>query len=758
MRSESRATPAAEAAAGAVNAGNAEATGRARPEAVPNAAAGGQGLDALLRPRALAIIGASPDPAKRGYQIIRALQEAGYPGRIHPVNPRGGEILGLPVLRTIAEIPEATDLAVLCTPAASAPGILAECAGRGVRAAVVLALGFRESGGEGAELEARVRAVAARCDIRVLGPNTSGLLYLPLGLNLIGMRDVPAGGLALVVQSGNILLEQISAAARDGGEGFAACVGLGNMADIRWHDVLDDLRTDAHVRAIIMYGESFEHGRAFVEAAARAARVKPVALLAGGRSAAGSRAARSHTGALASGAAVMKAALCAAGVIEMARTDELRAVATALAWQPAFTGDIAILSDGGGHATLAADAFATVGAPLARLAPKTSERLRALLGPAAAVHNPVDVAGATDRNPALFADALRTLVADPGVGGVLLVGLFGGYAIRFAPSLEAAEIEAAKAMAAAARGSGRALVVHTLYHASESAALRELRRAEVPVAGSLEAACAAVAALATRGRALARPALAPLPVPGARSEDVSDDGIAHARAAGRTALLETEARALAMRHGVPLVDARFCASAEDAETAAAQLGGEVAVRVVASGVLHKTEAGGVRLRVAAANAARVFAEVRDAVELWAAGRGTRAGFEGVLVSPMLPPPVVELIVGARRDPSFGPLLALGIGGIAVEAIGDVVLRLLPATRDDVRSALAELRASSLLTSPRAGAPADLDAIADLALALGACLMAEPEIADIESNPVFACSDRAVAVDLRATLTQEAASP
>ncbi len=717
--------------------------------ATPGADPGRGAFGRALRPRSVAIVGASGDPSKRGHQIVRALLDAGYRGAIHPVNPRGGEILGLPVSESIADLPDAVDLAVLCTPAGQAPALLEACADRGIAAALVLALGFRESGPEGAALEVRLREIAARRAIRVVGPNTSGLLHLPSGLNLIGMRGVPRGTLALVVQSGNVLLEQVTRAAADGGEGFSLCLGLGNMADVAWHDVLDELAEDEEVRAIVMYGEGFERGRRFVDAAARASRAKPVALLPGGRSEAGLRAARSHTGALAAGPAVLRAALRAAGVIEVRRTDELRAVGTALAWQPpVLRGGVAILSDGGGHATLAADALGGLGAPLASLSADTRRELRALLGPAAAVGNPVDVAGATDRDPEVFSVAMRLLSADPGVGAVLLVGLFGGYALRFAAELEGGERVAARAMADAARAGGRAFVVHSLYHDARGGPLELLRAEEVPVIGSLEAACAAVAALFERGRILLRPPQAELSEP----RNAGGDVFTGARVERREALLESETRTLVGRYGVALVPATFCATPEEASAAAVRIGSPVAVRLVSPTLLHKTEVGGVRLGVSGAgDAARAFRDVRNAAAGWAAARDVEAEVRGVLVSPMLPPPAAELIVGARRDPAFGPLLAVGVGGVAVEALGDVALRLLPTTRAELRSALDELRSAPLLRGFRGGEAPDLESVVELALALGECLLDNPQLADLEANPVFAYADRALALDVRALL-------
>jgi acetyltransferase len=311
-------------------------------------------------------------------------------------------------------------------------------------------------------------------------------------------------------------------------------------------------------------------------------------------------------------------------------------------------------------------------------------------------------------------------------------------------------VAAARVMADLARASEKAFIVHSLFHASTSESLDVLRRACVPVIGSLETACAAVAALVKRGRMLERPMHPPLPPALRRGDEI----VSGARSEKRSALIEPESRALAASYGVPIVAATLCTSADEVVAAAVASTSPIAVRLVSSTILHKTDAGGVRLNVTPAVAARVFDEMVGAVKAWASRYGIDPDVRGVLVSPMMPAPAAELIVGARRDPAFGPLLALGIGGVGVEAIGDVAIRLLPANRDDIFAALDELRASALLHGIRGNPAPDLDEVAELALALGNCLMDNPYLSDIEANPVFAYADRAVALDVRALLHPE----
>ncbi|MBR9989156.1 MAG: CoA-binding protein, partial [Gemmatimonadetes bacterium] len=461
-------------------------------------------LDAVLRPASIAIIGASPDPTKRGHRAVQALVSSGYRGRIVPVHPAGGELCGLRVARNPADAEGAPDLVLVCTPASTVPAVLAEWGEAGARGAVVLASGFGESGEAGAHIEAEVVAVARRTGIRVVGPNTSGVLNVPIGLNLIGLEGVTAGPLAVLVQSGNMALALVTEAARTG-TGFSFVIGVGNESDIGFHEYLDFLAADPGTSGILVHAEGFRDGRSFLAAAARASRIKPVIVLKGGRTGLGGTAARSHTGAVAGSYDVFRSGVRQAGAMEVLRSDELLPVLTTLVQQPPVrsASGIVVLSDGGGQATIAADDLHARNIQLAELSVATGKDLRALLGPAAAVGNPVDLAGAADRDPLVFARALEIIARDPATAGVLVVGLFGGYAIRFAASLLEREIEAAQELSRIARAAGVPLVLHTLYAGTRSEPIRILQREGVPVIESLEIACRCAAAAVERGRAVA---------------------------------------------------------------------------------------------------------------------------------------------------------------------------------------------------------------------------------------------------------------
>lgn len=745
-------------------------------------------LRRALYPGSVAVVGASQDATKRGHQVLRALRAGGYRGKVVPVNPKGGEILGLSAVRTIEEAPVVPDLAVICTPGSGSPALVEACGRRGVAGAVVLAAGFRETGAEGSALEDELRAAARETGIRLMGPNTSGFMNLGLGLDLIGIPGARRGRLALLVQSGNALLDLMHEAAAGPGEGFAVAVGVGNEAEVGFHEYLDVLGRDPGVGAILIHAESFRDGGAFLEVARRVARTTPIVALKGGRTAAGERAARSHTGAVATDRLVVRSAFRQAGIIEVTRADDLLPVGRALERQPAAAADagLAILTDGGGHGTLAADTLEELGVPLADPAPATRDRLRQILGPNAALDNPVDLAGAGDRDPGVFSRAAEALLDDPGVAGILVVSLFGGYHLRFARELEEAEVRAAEGLVRAARAGGRPLVLHSIYAEAGSAPLDVLREGGIPVFRSVERACRAAAALRERGRFLAHPdgkagsgdlpgrsntgparsEAAPLRSDAApprsdaappRSGDAAPGRILdEARRRGRTLLLETEARELLASHGVPFVPARLCRSDAEVRAAVRDLGAPVAVKAVSGTVTHKTDTDGVALGVGSAReAVRAARRIRASVEAWAEERGLDPAWEGVLVSPMLPGPEVELLVGARRDPTFGPVLTLGAGGTAVEVHRDVAVRVLPLGPGDVDEMVDQLRIAPLVRGGFRGRPGvDRKALDALLLGVAGCLLEHPEVEEVELNPVFAGPDGVTAVDARAFLRSD----
>lgn len=716
-------------------------------------------LSAVLYPQSIAIIGASKDETKRGFRSIRKLRDAGYTGRIHPVNPREPAILGLTCYPSVADIPGPVDLAVVCTPAETLPDILAQCGRKGVQGAVVLAGGFAEAGEAGRRLQDRIVEVAASHGVRVIGPNTSGMFNTRDGCNVAGFSRIPRGGIALLCQSGNIALSLVTEADANGHPGFSLYVGVGNESDIRLDEYLDFCAHDANTQVVVAYIEGLKDGCRFLATLRRVAREKPVVIYKSGRTRAGSGAARSHTGALAGDYAVSEGVLRQAGALLVQRSDELLPIAEALLLlAPPRGRRVAVLADGGGHATIAADALTEHGLALAALGEETKRHLAALLPPAAAVANPVDVAGGTDAAPALFHDCARILMADSGVDALLVTGLYGGYGLRFASSLTLVECDTSDRLADLCHASGKPLVVHSLFACLRAdrrpAPLVRLREAGIPVHESLERAVRCLQALAEFGEASTR---AEEPRQGSdERQPVLQDVLARCQREGRTTVLEHEAHAVLAAEGIAMAPAHLAASAAEAVAAFRRLDRvPVAMKVVSRDILHKSEAHGVRLGLAdEAAVADAFGDILASARAYAAG----AEIAGVLVTPMAPKGGVETIIGVVRDPVFGPVMMFGLGGVLVDVLKDVAFRALPLTATEAHGMIAETRGRAVLDGVRGVAPADRSALVRLMLAISRLCTAFPEIAELDLNPVLALPQGAAVLDARIIVNRRGKLP
>ncbi len=417
-------------------------------------------LHNILAPKGIAIVGASADPTKRGYKAMVGLIKDGYRGNIYPVNPKAGMILGVRAWPSIAAIHGNPELALLCTPAPSVPGLVAECGRRGIKGAIILASGFAEMGEEGARLEREMMAKAAAHGVRVIGPNTSGVFNLHHHLNLLALDGLKAGDIGIISQSGNMLLALALEAQHNGQVGFSTYVGPGNQSDIGFNDYLRYLGEDEHTRVATLYVEGFRDGRRFLEVARDVTAVKPVVVYKSGSTEQGQKAASSHTGALAGSYQMTVDVLRQSGVSVVQYSDEILPVAEGLGLlQKARGKRVAVIADGGGQATIAADRLAEAGLTLAKLSEETRSQLRAILFPQASTLNPVDVAGSSDANPSLLARCMEIVAADDNVDSVFLVGMFGGYSLRFAESLLGDEMRGAEAMVDLSNVTTKPLVV-----------------------------------------------------------------------------------------------------------------------------------------------------------------------------------------------------------------------------------------------------------------------------------------------------------
>lgn len=699
-------------------------------------------LDRVFSPRSVAVVGASADPSKRGNQVLRALRESDYPHPIYGVNPRGGDAFGVDFLTAVADLPVAVDLALVALPGGLVPTTIRQLGLRGVSGAVVLANGFNESGESAAERQSELLRAVEDSGVRVIGPNTSGVLNVPLGLNLVGLSDVPSGPVTVLTQSGNMLLSLVEDAKAAGGPGFATYVGLGNQADIAYHECLEHFAHDENTGAIAIHSEGLPGGRRFLEAAARASRSRPIVMLRGGRSEAGKQSARSHTGSVAGSDAVASSVLPQVGVELVDRSDELAMLSGVLATMapPAADAAVAVLADGGGHATLAADALTAQGVPLAALSSTTHAALARLLGDAAALHNPVDVAGATDADPGVFGDAVEALMRDPAVGLVIVMGLYGGYHVRFDPRLEDVENATAQCLISLSEEHGKPLLVQSCYATRELRNHALLRAGGVPVLTSIDHTVRAVAALTRRAQWLATSAQ--------RSELAAsvDEAAIGVRACTRV-LPEPEARTMLEDAGLDIGNWAYAKDADELADCLKRIAVPCAVKVVSRDVIHKSDVEGVVLDVESGQGHGVWSTIARAVTRHV----PHSTIDGMIVTPMAPSGV-DLLIGATRDPIFGPVVAFGFGGTLVEAMKDVAFRAAPLTRLEADELVSETVVSRVLDGFRDLDPVDRGALGELLVAVGDLIATRPDIVELDLNPVIASGGALQPVDVRIVTT------
>jgi acetyl coenzyme A synthetase (ADP forming)-like protein len=655
------------------------------------------------------------------------------------VNRTADSVHAVRAYPSVTALGERVDLAVIAVPKEHVLSVADECGRAGVRGLVVISAGFKETGPAGARAEEQLAGVCRRPGMRLVGPNCMGVLNGDPAVSLnatFAPTMPPYGGAGFVSQSGALGLSVLDYA-REFGIGIAQFVSVGNKADVSGNDVLLQWEHDPAVRVILMYVENFGNPRRFLETASRITKTKPIIVVKSGRSTAGARAASSHTGALAASDAAVDALLAQAGVLRAGSVEELFDMAMAFTGQPLpRSRRTAVVTNSGGPGILAADALATHGLELVDLHPGTVQQLAPLFPSEASIRNPLDmIATATAGH---YRRALEAVLADPNVDSAVAL---------FVPPLGVRQEDVAEAIVGAAAGHATKPVLAVLMGREGLPQGRaELHRAGIPAYVFPESAARALAALRRHREWRARPALAPQRFTvDARAAAAAVRG---ARAAGRRKLSEFEALDLLTAYGIPTARTRFARHVDDAARAAAEIGYPVAVKVVSPDIVHKTDVGGVRTDIGTALELRqACAEMLDAVTRGAAS----ATVEGILVHQMIRGGR-ETIVGFARDPLFGPLLMFGLGGVYVEALGDVVFRMAPIQALDAHDMVRGIRAVRILEGVRGASPVAFGALAEILLRLSQLALDLDEILEVDVNPLLAFPDGAVAVDARVLLT------
>ena len=699
-------------------------------------------LDAFFRPRGVAVIGASAHPAKIGGRRFRTLVEGGYRGGIYPVNPRAGEILGHRVYASISDVPDPVDLAIVMVRAELVPETVDACARREISAVMVITAGFGEVSDAGTVLEREMVQQLRAYGGRLMGPNCAGLFDAREKLNIGGL-EVPAGPIGVMSQSGNMVLD-FARLAKVTGSGFSRCASIGNAADVRPIEVIANLLDDDATSVVLAYLEGWaeNEGRRLHDLVRNHPAGKPVVILKPGRSEVGRKAALSHTGSLAGEDRIVDAAFRQAGIWRAANASEAWHVALALSrYPPLESNQVVILADGGGHATLLADALGVEGLAMPTLDASTQEALHAVLPARSVVRNPIDFAGVAEERPSAWVEVAEICRQLPEIGVVAMAGHFGGYHDNGGAEVGALEAEAARGLAALHATSGAPLLAHSIHALREKPALETLQSAGVSVFSAPHELARVLGAL----RAASTPRRGTISVDAVTGDDRANaEGLLHTTGPGTDALSEPDARAFlrAAEIAVPRwrVDADPLAlgrvSAAD---------GPVALKLIAPGLVHRSDAGGVMLDIEGqddiAVAARVLLD-RAAPDLRDAAQ--------VMSTPMIGSGL-ETVFGALRNPHFGPVLMFGLGGIHLEVIDDVVFRLAPLAEDEAHAMLGAIRAHRLLDGHRGSPSVNLKAAARLLVQLGNALIAYPAISEIDLNPVFLSPHGAAIADARVIL-------
>jgi len=695
-------------------------------------------LDSIFKPKSVALIGASRRPGSVGAVLAHNLMTGGFDGPVFPVNPGAEAIQSVMAYPDVESLPSTPDLAVVCTPPDTVPGVIDALGRRGTKGAVVITAGFGELGDEGKALQQKFLDAAKPHLMRIVGPNCVGVIAPQAGLNA-SFAHIPAlkGNVGFLAQSGAIITSVLDwATAR--GIGFSHMVSLGGMADVDFGDMLDYLARDPGVKSILLYVESITNARKFMSAARAASRVKPVVVIKAGRHEEAAKAAASHTGAMAGSDAVYTAAFRRAGMLRVLSLEELFDAVETLANRPRIKGDrLAIVTNGGGMGVLATDGLLDQGGRLAELAPETIEALNKVLPPTWSHANPVDIIGDAGRER--YAGAMEAVLQDKAVDAVLVLNC---------PVAVADSLDAARAVVDAHVKTRTPIFTSWLgaKSAEQSRALFAANR--VPTYETPDQAVRAFMHIVRYEKNQA--VLMETPPP---TDQISDDGRKAARdivmAAvdkGRTWLTEPEAKHVLKGYGVPVVETETVSDVEGAVEAAEAMGYPVALKILSGDITHKTDVGGVALSLKDAEAVRKAAETM----LKTVGeKMPNAGIDGFTVQQMANRPSAhELIVGLVDDATFGPVVLFGQGGTAVEVVKDKAIALPPLNLNLAHDLISRTRVSKLLAGYRERKPADVDAIAQTLIKLADIAADIPEVAELDINPLWADQHGVLALDAR----------
>ncbi len=708
-----------------------------------------QPLDVFFKPESVAVIGATETEGSVGRTVLWNLISTPFGGTVYPVNLKRPSVLGIKAYPNIGAVPAEVDLAVVITPAPTIPGVIRDCASAGVKGAIVISAGFKELGPQGAALEEQLLEEARKGGVRIIGPNCLGVMCPPTGLNAtFGRGMARPGSVGFISQSGALCTAVLDWSFNEL-VGFSAFLSIGSMVDVGWGDLIYYLGDDPKTKSILIYMESIGDARSFLSAAREVALAKPIIVIKAGRTAAGGKAAASHTGSLTGSDDVLDAAFRRSGVLRVNQISDLFYMAEVLAKQPPPRGrKLTILTNAGGPAVLATDTLITSGGELTDLSPETFEELNAILPPTWSRNNPVDIIG--DATPERYAKALATAAKDPNADGLLVV---------LTPQDMTDPTQIAEQLRPYANLGGKPVLASWMGGPEVAAGERILNAAGIPTFSYPDTAARMFAYMwqySYNLRGLYQTPELPEGVPQEESSrEAAEAIVTAARGEGRTILTEFESKQVLAAYGIPTVDTRIARSEDEAVAAADSIGYPVVLKLLSETITHKTDVGGVQLHLKNADA------VRQAYETIRASVAAKAGAEhflGVTVQPMIKLDGYEIIIGSSLDPQFGPVVLFGLGGQLVEVFKDRALALPPLNTTLARRMMEQTKIYAALKGVRGRKPVDLAALEQLMVSFSRLVVQQRWIKEIDINPMLASAERLIALDARVVLHEPTVRP
>ena len=674
----------------------------------------------FFKPESVTLVGASREPQKLGFQILQNLIGAGLPGKIYPVNPKASEVLGLKCYNSVTNLPETPDLAIIVLPSAYAVQSVEECGKKGIKAIVVISAGFKEAGAEGKVREEKLKELADRYGCRIIGPNCLGIIDTYTKLNASFAPFMPdKGEIAFISQSGAIICAVLDWAKKEN-IGFSRVISLGNMADLSEAELIEDCAADVNTKVILLYMEGVKNGKDFVKRVSKITKKKPVIALKSGQTAAGSKAVSSHTGSLAGLAQAYTAAFQKSGVIQVMSMSELFDTSLLFAFQPVIKNDrIALLTNAGGPAVMATDAVEKQNLKLAVLSGETQKNLKSKLPPAANTNNPVDVLG--DATEEVYGYALEELLKDGNVDGVVTI---------LTPQVITRPLETAGKIVSISRQYGKTVAGTFMGGMNIDVGVRHLMDNKIPNYNFPERAVQALKNMFAFNVSLKKEhkykALA-LKVDKTETAKVFES----VRQTGKKFLADFQASGILKNYGINGPKTFLAKTVNEAVENSSKVGFPMAAKIVSADVLHKTEAGGVKINIkTAAELETAYKNILESVKKSVPG----AKIEGIELQEMVTG-VQEVIIGVKKDPQFGHMIMFGLGGIFVELLKDVVFRMVPVDAEEAMSMITGIKAAKLLQGYRKLPEADTGAIADIIARVSALCENHPEIAELDINPL-----------------------